>query len=55
VADDERDDERDDAAAEPATEGDAAWRARTQEQSPPADEVAPPTPRDIDPDDNRHP
>ena len=44
-----------DQAAEAATEGDAAWRARTQEQEPaPADVPQPPPPAGIDPGDN-HP
>ena len=40
---------------EDAGEGDRAWRERMQEQEPPPSELEPPTPRGIDPDDNRHP
>jgi hypothetical protein len=49
------DEERQEEPAELATEGDAAWRERTQEQTPGAGEIAPPPPAGIDADDNRHP
>ena len=48
-------DEREDEPETVATEGDAAWRERIQEQTPGAGEIAPPPPAGIDPDDNRHP
>jgi hypothetical protein len=47
--------EREEEPAEPVTEGDAAWRERTQDLTPRPAEIAPPPPRGIDPDDNRHP
>ena len=47
--------EREEEPAEPATEGDAAWRERTQDVTPGPPEIAPPPPGGIDPDDNRHP
>ena len=49
------DDNRDEGPTELATEGDAAWRERTQERTPLPEEAAPPPPAGIDADDNRHP